>query len=237
VSDSKDIAVLALCWSLASACALDDRLVSAGDGGEVAEVHADEILVDNFEDAPQYSRDPRFQRLWQRYAYGAPPIAFHAERVESGAGSNWAFELAWQLQAPGGADASGIGIVSPVLPEVRHIDLSGYSRVVLSHSFSAGTGCSLPQRFIIGVGCSGLDAALEGRVEAAPGGHTGTLLFADLARVDYPPEATGLPPTSDSPSAAQCLAQADEIRIQVALDLAGGACQQGTLRIDDLNIR
>ena len=231
-----DLLVLGCCSAVA-ACALDDRRVSLAEGGAAPEVHADEVLVDNFEDAPQYSRDPRFQRLWQKYTYGAPAIDYHAERVVSDAGSNWAFELAWQVAAPVGAGPGGVGISSPVLPEIRSIDLSGYSRIVVAQTFSAGGGCPTPQRFVISLACSIQDGVVEGRVVGSPAGTTSTLLFADMMPADLAPERTGQPASSIRLNAEQCLAQVDEVRIQVALDDAAGGCLQGALRIDDLRIR
>jgi hypothetical protein len=231
------IGLLALGWSLVAGCAIDDRRVTVGEAGVDGGRAATEILVDNFEDAPQYSRDPRFQRLWQRYTYGAQAIDFHAERVESGAGSNWAYGLNWQLAALPSADPTGVGIVTPVLPEVGWLDLSSFTRIVISQVFTPGSGCAGPQRFIISLGCSRLAAVLEGRIVASLAGQsTSTLFFTDLLPADAPPERSGLPPTT-AVSPDQCLSSVDEVRVQVALDLNGGGCAQGVLRIDDLSIR
>lgn len=186
------------------------------------------LVVDDFEDGDSLPRDERFA-VWQHYSWSPAGQNVYSWVEAPGDDSNASMHLRWELQdvADGVTMYTGGGLRTIASNAI--VDLSRYSRVVLSHRFEASGSCKPVLAFQVALGCPELETAYVLRVPVSPSWITVSLPFADFAIPDYI--------TDRGLSMAACLAVADGISFGIGSDLVDGECSTGVLSLDSISFR
>jgi hypothetical protein len=187
------------------------------------------LLLDDFEDGDAFPADPRFG-VWQFFSFNPPGQSVSSRPDGAGDHSNGGIDLQWSVQdvANGVPEYPGAGLRSVV--ENVYVDLSQYSRIVLSHRYDPATdGCQGVTSYTIEFICSELETSYVASVPVSPNWLATSVPLSTFAEPTYQP-ATGA-------SLADCLGLVDILQFSVQPPIMDGQCGSGTLSLDNISLR
>jgi hypothetical protein len=194
------------------------------------------LLIDNFDDLDALPYDPRFTK-WTHYTYNTSASALdHRPGSElgvyswvdrNGNGSVGDMELEWNLQdVPDGApDYAGGGLFTPAK---GYIDLSRYTKLVLSHRYEHTGNCESITEFSVAIGCDHYHTSFETQIHVASAWKEEELSFSTFHEQTNAP-VTGIP-------MEQCLGFASLLNFSFQSPRADGACATGHLFLDGISV-